>query len=61
MNTFMCACSSSDNAPVARKLQADDGRMLNVNEAQWATSVLSASYFWEIISEIYVCFLVIVH
>jgi len=28
------ACSLSDNAPVVRRLQADDGRMLNVNEAK---------------------------
>jgi len=35
VNVFIDGCSSSDNvAPVVRKLQSDDGRMLNVNEAK---------------------------
>ena len=32
--TFIDAYSSSSNDPVVRKLQADDGRILNVNEAK---------------------------
>ena len=34
VNKVYLCFSSSDSTPVVRRLQADDGRMLNVNEAK---------------------------